>query len=166
MKQPLLIILFLLWAGNASVLTQSPVEGAQPLRQTVFMLGQNEDQYTEIIRDYPANLLSVSGDSMEKAYEHWMQLMLDMEDHAEKMGFDLKGLKIWINVFWNREGQIDYITYYPKPNCKNIPFDTLTAFFKDFIRDYQSGISTQLNYSHYGSASFPSFAEMFLQDKE
>lgn len=162
MKQPLLILALLLWVGNAHVLTQNLVERDTSFQKSVFMLGQNEDRYAAIINDYPSNLLAVSGDSMEKAYENWMMLMLDIEAFAETIGFDLKGLKIWINVFWNKDGGIDYITYYPKPNCKNIPFETLTAFFERFIQEYQNGLMTTSNYSHYGSATFPSFAEMFL----
>jgi hypothetical protein len=160
MQQPLLIIM-LMFGGLTTALSQTPDADVQ-IRPSVYLLGTDEDQYADIIKDYPANLVSVSGDSMEKAYENWMLLLLDMEDHASQIDFNLKGIKIWINVFWNKEGRVDYITYYPKPNCRNIPFEELTAFFKSFINTYHNGIPSKANYSHYGSASFPSFAEKFL----
>lgn len=164
MRQPLLLILLLFW-GATSLLSQVPASADQS-RPSVYLLGTDEEQYAEIIKNYPSNLLSVSGESMEKTYENWMLLLMDMENYAGHTGYDLKGIKVWINVFWNKEGRIDYITYYPKPNCRNVPFEDLTAFLKSFIKSYQNGIPYKANYSHYGSASFPSFGEKFLSEQD
>ncbi len=128
----------------------------------VFLIGEHEELYNSFIGLYPASLLEISNDSMELAYVNWMYLLKDMEDHAQAINFDLNGLKIWINVFWNKDGNIDYITYYPRPNSRNMDFGKVTAFFVDFIRKYKPRLKGDRNFVHYGSGRFPSFSEMYI----
>ena len=165
MKQPIWILLLLLCTGVYPLRTQTLSNGETGRTRSVFLLGSNDTGVAAITRDYPANLMSVCGDSMDQAYEHWMQLLVEMENFSRQQQFDLKGLKIWINVFWNKNGTIDHISYYPKPNCRNIPFAELTAFLKAFMDQYDSGKQTGINYCHYGSASFPTHARVLLSEK-
>ncbi len=127
-----------------------------------FLIGENEELYNSFTSLYPSSLLEVSNDSMELAYVNWMYLLKDMEDYAKATDFDLNGLKIWINVFWNKNGSIDYITYYPRPNSRNMDFKKITAFFIDFIKKYKPRLKGDKNFVHYGSARFPSFSEMYI----
>ncbi len=128
----------------------------------VFLIGEHEKVYSGFTKLYPLSLLEISNDSMELAYVNWMYLLKDMEDHSNAINFDLNGLKIWMNVFWNKNGTIDYITYYPRPNSRNMDFKKLTAFFIDFIRRYKPRLKGNKNFVHYGSARFPSFSEMYI----
>jgi hypothetical protein len=128
----------------------------------VFFMGENDQDYSVAIAPYGESLLSVSNDSMETAYLNWMYLLKDIEDFSKKNNFDLNGLKIWINVFWNKNGRIDIISYYPKPNCRNIEFEKLSLFLVDFIKQYKPRLKYKSNFSHYGSARFPSFADMYI----
>jgi hypothetical protein len=127
-----------------------------------FQIGEHENGYGNLIKLYPESLLSVSKDSIELAYINWMYLLFDMEKHSKKINFDLNGLKIWLNVFWNKNGSIEYISYYPKPNSRNMEFNKLTAFFIDFVNNYKKRISGSDNFVHFGSARFPSFAEKYI----
>ncbi len=131
-----------------------------------FQIGEYEEGYGNLIKLYPKSLLNISNDSIELAYINWMYLLYDMEQHSKKINFDLKGLKIWLNVFWNKNGNIDYITYYPKPNSRNMEFNELTAFFIDFINHYKKRSSGKDNYAHFGSARFPSFAEKYIPKEQ
>ena len=131
----------------------------------VFFMGENDEMYSSSIRTYNESLLSVSNDSMEVAYMNWMYLLKDIEDYAKKSDFDLNGLKIWLNVFWNKNGRIDVISYYPKPNCRNMEFEKLSMFLKKFIKQYRPRLDFKSDFSHYGSARFPSFAEMYINQK-
>jgi len=149
---------------TATVNGQDATTGTLP---RAFLVGQYEKEYAELMNKYPASLLNVSKDSLELAYQNFMQLLYDIEQHAKKMDIKLGGIKIWLNVFWNKNGKIDYISYYPKPNCRNTDFRMLTAFFIHFIQHYKPKIKADTNFALYGSARFPSYAEKYIeQDKK
>lgn len=131
----------------------------------VFMIGQNEIQYEDLVANCNKPLLSVCSDSMDLAYRSWMGLLSQMEQYAEKSDFDIKGIKIWLNVFWDSEGTIKHLVYFPKPNSRNMDFDLLTKFLAKFVDTYEMDSSETNCYSHYGSATFPTFAEIYLQEK-
>ncbi|MGE5354738.1 MAG: hypothetical protein ACM3PT_00725 [Deltaproteobacteria bacterium] len=131
----------------------------------IFYIGQNEKEYSQIIKNYPESLLTVSKDSIDLAYLNWMYVLQDIEVFARKEKFDLNGLKIWLNVFWNKNGKIDAISFYPKPNSRNMEFENLVSFFKEFARQYNPRLKYKANFSHFGSAKFPSFAEMYINQK-
>ena len=92
-------------------------------------------------------------------------MLSDMETFADKSEFDIKGIKIWLNVFWNEEGNIDHLVYFPKPNSRNMDFDLLTQFFDNFVDNYKMEKISPKCFSHYGSATFPTFAELYLDGK-
>jgi len=128
------------------------------------MIGQNEIKYEDLVAKCSNPLLTVCQDSMDLAYRRWMGLLSDMEQYAEKSDFDIKGIKIWLNVFWNPDGTIKHLVYFPKPNSRNMNFDNLTKFMFKFMDNYAMESLDSKCYSHYGSASFPTFAEIYLKD--
>ncbi|MEZ4906327.1 MAG: hypothetical protein R2771_01485 [Saprospiraceae bacterium] len=107
---------------------------SQDIKQNgiVFLIGDNDEKYSQYLNDYPVSLLTVSNDSMELAYLNWMYLLKDIEDFAKKADFDLNGIKIWLNVFWNKNGKIDFMSYYPKPNSRNMDLTNSLLFLKNF----------------------------------
>lgn len=132
----------------------------------VFIIGEEEKRYESIIQQYSTMLFQVCDNSMEDAYDHWNNMLRDMESFAQKSNVDLKGIKIWMNVFWNNDGRIDYIVYHPKPNSKNMNYQELTQFFNSFMSQYQLPLKASKKFSHYGSASFPLFNKgHVLQEK-
>lgn len=132
----------------------------------VFIIGEEERRYEAIIQQYSLMLFQVCNNSMEEAYDYWNMLLQDMELKAQKMNIDIKGVKIWMNVFWNANGQIDYIVYHPKPNSKNMNYHELTTFFTQFISQYQLPLKANQKFSHYGSASFPIFNKSNLAQEK
>ncbi len=133
---------------------------------TVFMIGENEMAYEKVVSDCSSLLLSVCQDSMNLAYQKWIGMLSAMEEYAESSDFDIKGIKIWINLFWNSDGTIKHIVYYPKPNSRNMDFQKLTLFFELFIRDYRLELRSDKCFSHYGSAAFPTFAHLYLNPRQ
>ena len=134
---------------------------AQPIQQPevlpkVFLIGQYEDQYRIMSDEASDMLLSVCNDSMPYAFENWILMLSEMENMADEISFDLKGIKIWVNMYWKPDGTLKHIVYYPKPNSKNMEYDELSAFFAYFINNYKGKIEHTKPFSHYGSASFPS----------
>ena len=129
---------------------------------TVFMIGENEAEYEDLVSTCNDPLLSVCNDSMDEAYKKWLGLLSDMEKYAESKDFDIRGIKIWLNVFWNTDGSIKHLVYYPKPNSRNMDFELLSEFLVVFQSEYNMNFTNQKCFSHYGSAAFPTFADIYL----
>ncbi|GLR19184.1 hypothetical protein GCM10007940_38000 [Portibacter lacus] len=127
-----------------------------------FLISEDDNAYGELVGNTTTSLLDVCDDAMDVAYKKWIYMLADMEEEAEAIGFDIKGLKIWINFFWNSDGSIDHIVYYPKPNSKNIEYKDFTKFLDHFAETYVLDVKAESSFAHYGSASFPTFvAQMF-----
>jgi len=132
---------------------------------SVFMIGQNEMEYEGLVSNCSNPLLTVCQDSMDLAYRRWLGMLNEMEIFAEKSEFEIRGIKIWLNVFWNSDGSIKHLVYFPKPNSRNMDFKLLTKFFGSFVENYQMKSLDSSCYSHYGSAAFPTFADDYLKEK-
>ena len=129
----------------------------------VFLIGEYETAYEKLVQGSGDMLLTVCNDSMDEAFSQWNTMLHHMESYAEEQNFDIKGVKIWINVFWNSDGSIRHIVYYPKPNSKNINYQDLTTFFKQFKEAYKLSLNHVGRFSHYGIASFPTFYKIAAQ---
>lgn len=155
----ILLTFVLLGSFADSAAGQQPTTDALP---SVFLIGEFEDEYEQLSVNCDRKLLNNCNEQMEVAYYKWMGLLNDIEGYSDQLNFDLKGIKIWINVFWNADGTIKHLVYYPKPNSKNMDFDQLTDFFDSFLAQYQSPITDQVCFSHNGSANFPIYAKLFV----
>jgi len=123
----------------------------------VFLIGQYEDSYFQLSQQHPQALLSVYNDNLDLAYKGWSEFLMDIEDYATELEFDIKGAKIWLNVYFNQDGSISNLAFYPKPNSRNIQNDHLVAFFKSFVRQYHYPEVAEKGFQHSASASFPTF---------
>ena len=128
---------------------------SQSTNEKVALIGENEKEYEKLMVDCTSSLLSISDNSMDKAFNLWTTMLSELEASADSQGFDIKGVKVWMNLFWNADGSINKIVYFPKPNSKNINFDQLTEFLQSFATNYHLDIEHTSCFSHYGSASFP-----------
>lgn len=146
MRTSLLIFLFVTFAFLGI---------AQEASTKVAFIGENEEEYEQLMAECTAPLLYVSGNSMDDAYDIWTKMLAQMTAKAEDQGLDIKGVKIWINLFWEADGSIKKILYYPKPKSKNMDFEQLTAFFENFAEDYNLDINNESCFSHHGTAAFP-----------
>jgi hypothetical protein len=129
---------------------------------TVFYIGEDERNYEKLVQSYNKLLFTVCDNNMDRAFEYWSVLLKDIEDFAAKSNLDLKGVKLWMNVFWSKDGKIDHIVFYPKPNSKNLDYDTVQLMLRRFVDSYQSPIKYATKFSHYGSAAFPVFSKSVL----
>lgn len=148
----------------AIVFTANNSYGQKSELPAVFLIGEHEQAYEGLSLECNSLLLSVCNDTMELAYKKWMSMLSDIETYAAQMDFDINGVKIWTNVYWNPDGSIKHIAYYPKPNSKNMNFKDLTQFLEAFVAQYKLPVSHTQCFSHYGSANFPTFAKLFLKE--
>lgn len=124
----------------------------------VFLIGEYENQYENLYNEYNNLLIAACNNDINTAYEKWLDMLIAMENYSESIKFDIKGVKIWLNVFWNSDGSIKYLAYYLKPESKNMKTADMNAFFNGFIRQYKLPIKTNLKFTHYGFAAFPVYA--------
>jgi len=124
---------------------------------TTFLIGEYTEHYEELSNQHPDILLSVYQNDMDFAFERWSGMLVEMEHYADEIMFDLKGLKVYMNLYFNADGTIQHLSFYPKPNSRNIPTEELNAFFKSFTNQFQMVVTTDKGYQHSASASFPTF---------
>ncbi len=139
---------------------------SQEINNKVSLIGDDEKTYESIILECPALLLQVTDNSMDTAFKLWTNMLSEMETSASAEGLDLRGMKIWINLFWEADGSIKKIVYYPKPNSKNMDFEKVTSFFQQFSKSYIIPIEHSSCFSHFGSAAFPVFRKLVLNNEK
>lgn len=147
------IIIFIILSVSQFSTAQSDLDTLP----SVFMIGEHEIEYNEMLKVQPDLLMSVCNDDMEKAYNKWLTFLVEIEKFAIENDVDINGVKIWINVFWNENGTLKHIAFYPKPNSRNMEYEYVKVLFAQFIEKYNSDLKNEKLFCHYGSASFPSF---------
>ena len=149
---------FLLSLAAVSPIQNDPIDTVnQPTIPTVFLIGEYEEQYDEMKQAYPNSLLDICDRDMKEAFSKWMDMITAMETYSEAIGYDIRGLKVWFNVYWTADGQVDHLAYFLKPDSKNYRIDEIQAFFQSFLRQYKLQLESSTPFWHSGSATFPSF---------
>ncbi|MEO6189731.1 MAG: hypothetical protein ABIP47_03860 [Saprospiraceae bacterium] len=120
-----------------------------------FLIGEFEHAYDELLEEYSRSLVSVCDNSNDKAYSIWSNVLVDINEQSKISNMDLNGLKLWINIFFENDGTIQHIVYYPKPNSKNMDFDKLTSFFTSFCKSYKMNVPLSSKCMLSATASFP-----------
>lgn len=139
---------------------------AQVSSSKVSLIGEDERAYEAHISACPTLLLQVTDNSMDQAYNLWTEMLSQMEEQAALAGIDLKGSKLWINLFWEADGTIKQIAYYPKPNSKNMDYTQVGQFLRVFAENYILPQQYETCFSHYGSASFPVYIKPTTIDEK
>lgn len=150
------ILFFCFWCQPESIAQQTKTTKL-PLKQelpTVFLLGDYSELYEETMSQQ-TTLLDACNDDMKLAYSKLMGMMQEMEAYADLVDFDLKGINVWLHFFWDRDGNINHIGFYLKPNSKNVNTDLMKNFLEGFSKQYKFPLKFSGNYSHYSSFSFP-----------
>jgi hypothetical protein len=146
-------IIFLVFGIGTLIQAQSKIDTLP----SVFLIGEYESSYNKMLSNQPDLLMSVCDDNMDIAYKNWLDFLVEIEKYAISQDVNINGVKMWINVFWNEDGTVKHIAYYPKPNSINMDYEYISVLFRNFIRTYHSDLRNDKLFCHYGSASFPSF---------
>ena len=133
---------------------QTAVQG-KPVLPVIFQLGEFEPQMDDESRLHKTQLLTACDYDIELAYGKWISMIKEIEAYSNRIAFDINGVKVWLNVFYEKNGQIGHIGYYLKPNSRNIDNKDFAAFLKSFVNNYSFPHTFTEPFSHYGSAGFP-----------
>ena len=161
----LILVLLVFVSASLTVSAQKSGEGESKVYPTVFQIGDQPEAFEELSEDYEIGLLDVCDDDVNKAHQQWTLMLKSMEKHAKSKGFDINGVKMWIKVFWKKDGSIKHIAFHLKPTSKNVDRKTLQRFLKSFTKSYSSNIKATGDYSQYSSASFPTLPQLVFDKK-
>ncbi|MFK7948618.1 MAG: hypothetical protein AB8G11_13590 [Saprospiraceae bacterium] len=161
----LILVLLIFVSSSVTISAQKSVEGEEKVYPTVFQIGDKPEAFEELSEDYETGLLDVCEDDVKKAHQQWTLMLKSMEKHAKTNGFEINGVKMWVKVFWKKDGSIKHIAFHLKPTSKNVDRKALQQFLKSFAKSYSSEIKASKDYSQYSSASFPTLPQLVF-DKE
>ena len=149
----------LIFMASSTAFAQGPTVNSSDNLPLVFILGEHAEQYDAMTEQYSNMLLDECKGDMQVAYTKWMSMLKEMETYANEIGYNMDGVQIWMNVFWNKDGSVKHIAYYLKPESKVVPLEELTAFIKTFAKQYKFPLLSKNPYVHYGHAFFPTTAK-------
>lgn len=140
--------------------------GPQPKNKTlpkVFVLGQFESSYDDLVESYDQSLLTACNCTMKTAFGKWLGMLHELELYSKKQDVDIRGVKVWLHVFWNADGTVDHIAYHLRPNSKVIEDEVMNDLLVGFAKQYSFPLTAEEGYAHYSTGSFPVFGEV-VQD--
>lgn len=145
-------IFCLLLVNNTKSQSVQPAKDPSLTIPPVFLLGEYEQQYEEIVPRYSSLLEACNGD-MQVAFGKLMSMMKEMEAYGELTGYNLKDINAWMHFFWRKDGTIEHIGFYLKPNSRNVNPEGLKNFLAGFAKQYKFPLNASSGFSHYSSFS-------------
>jgi hypothetical protein len=142
-----------------TTLLASPLLAQSDEMPTVFILGEHEQAYETLKQEHSQTLLEVTNYDTQEAFSHWLGMMEEMESYANKVKFDINGIKIWLHAFWNPDGSISHFGYLLRPDSRNVDKLEFAAFLKTFMKRYTFDLSSSKPFSHYTGANFPIYSQ-------
>lgn len=103
----------------------------------VVNVAKNSKILEDLSSTYKSSLFSASDADFIKTTKNWQKVLVGIEKYAEEIEFDLKGVKIWIKVFFAKDGNIEHITYILAEDSINIDTIELEAFLRSFMKNYK-----------------------------
>lgn len=125
----------------------------------VFVIGEDEKSYEALNESYKQSLLEACENDMVGAFEKWIVMTQEMEAYANRINYDIRGVKVWFHVFFEADGSIKHIGYLLRNESRNINPDEFRGFLSSFMNRYQLPVKSNQRFSHYSIASFPVYSE-------
>lgn len=132
-----------------------PTEVRDTILPRVFQIGDYEAVYDILLKESEVVLLSACDDNMTAAFDKWKQMLEAIEDYSDEVDYNLYGVKLWVNVFFNKDGSVQHFAYYFKPVSKFIDTKEFNRFMESFLKNYRIPFQYHEQFSHYGTAAFP-----------
>ena len=161
MKRLLLPLSLLLSAALATASATAP--GPQPKDKslpTVFVLGEFEAQYESLSEGYQRSLLEACDCGQKEAFGKWIGMLNEFDVYARKQNVDIRGVKLWMHVFFEADGSVEHIAYHLRPNSRQLDAETLSPLLEGFAAQYQFPVTGEEGFAHYSTGAFPVFGEL------
>lgn len=152
MRFMLLFFLGILLPLTAVQAQQVPANKALP---KVINVSQNSAVLEELSNQYQSSLFSASDTNFVATVKNWRGFLLSMEQYSEAIDFDIKGVKVWLKVFWAKDGNIDYIAYALSGRSINIDVVEWEAFLRSFMLNNKMALQHTRGFTYDGRIMFP-----------
>jgi len=140
---------------SLSTLSYTQLSSQEPDSSKVFLIGEQAERFELLSEEYKSTLMDATSNDMDKTHRIYQKLLREIEAFATQMDYEIKGAKMWIKFFFDKDGTIDHIAYHLKPRSKEISSHLLDDLFLKFKKQYKSPVVYESKYAHYASASFP-----------
>lgn len=148
MTKLLFVSLFITFSVNCLI-------AQNDLTPKVINISNNSELLEQLSAEYHNSLFTASDTNVVKTMQNWKHCLTAMEIYSEQIQFDLKGVKLWLKIFWAKNGSIDHITYYLSDKSINIDKVDLEAFLRSFMRNYELPESHNRKFSYDARVMFP-----------
>lgn len=123
----------------------------------VIDVSQSDQQLEVLSGQYKSSLLTAADTNLTTMMNTWKHCLTAIEFYADKIKFDIKGVKMWMKIFWAKDGKIDHIAYYLQDNSINISKTDFEAFLASFSRNYQLPLTHKHRFSYSSRLQFPMY---------
>ncbi len=128
---------------------------------SVFVIDETTEILVEKLDDeFHHSMLKVFNGSLSETGDRIVDLVSGIENYANTMNFNIKGVRFYYNAYFNEDGSIAFFAYMLRPESRNIDTNSLTAFLANFISKYKMKVPPKNNkrFSTSGlTAYFPFF---------
>lgn len=149
--------LFVLFLGI--ILNISIAQAQQPRSNkalpNVINVAENSAVLEELSDRYQSSLFSASDTNFITTVNNWRTFLLSMETYANSIDFDIKGVKVWMKVFWAKDGNVDYLVYALSDRSINIDVVEWEAFLRSFMRNNKLPLQHTRGFTYDGRIMFP-----------
>ncbi|MGH1337133.1 MAG: hypothetical protein ACRBFS_13500 [Aureispira sp.] len=121
----------------------------------VINVAQNSAVLEELSNQYQSSLFSASDTNFVTTINNWRGFIQSIEQYAEDIDFDIKGVKVWVKVFWAKDGNVDYIAYVLSDRSINIDIIEWEAFLRSFMRNNKLALKYKRGFTYDGRMMFP-----------
>lgn len=116
---------------------------------------QNSAALEELSNQYQSSLFSASDTNFVTTINNWRGFLQLMEEYSETIDFDIRGVKVWMKIFWAKDGTIDYLVYALSDRSINIDVIEWEAFLRSFVRNTKLPIKFHRGFTYDGRVMFP-----------
>ncbi len=116
---------------------------------------QNGPLLEELNGIYKSSLFSASEADFAQTVHNWRLFLLSMEAYAASINFDLKGVKVWLKVYWAKDGSIDHMAYILSDRSININPQDWEAFLRSFMRNNKIALPHKQRFAYENPVAFP-----------
>ena len=154
-----LFALLLLAVGTLAAAAPGPQPKTKTL-PTVFVLGQHEASYEALLEGYQRSLLEACACDKEEAFSKWIGMLNELDVYSRRQNVDIRGVKLWLHVFFEADGSVEHIAYHLRPNSRQLDDATLAPLLEGFAAQYQFPVTGEEGFAHYSTGAFPVFGEL------
>jgi hypothetical protein len=113
-------------------------------------------------------LIGASQNDFDKARSAWIDLLEDMEAYADRIDYPLHGVKVYLHLYCDPQGNILHLGFLPAPESRFLPKAEIRAFFSSFVRHHQFPLEAESRraFKYNSKVSFPLYPRLISQSKQ